>query len=55
MVKINIEIRESKEGFILEDNYEQEEVFFKTFDKAVDEANKRFTRFKEIELTTENN
>ena len=52
-MKIEIQIRECKDGFILEDDYEQEEIFFKTFDQALVKANKTFMKFKEDELDSQ--
>lgn len=50
MVKIEIEIREAVDGFIFENNWNDEERFFKTYEEAVGKANEILADFKKDEL-----
>ena len=49
MVRIEIEIREIENGWIVEDSYYDEEKFCDTFLKAKTYANKLFTKFQNDE------
>ncbi len=50
MSRINIEIREISNGFLVEDDYEENATFVKTFDEAAKLANKRFRAFNKNEF-----
>ena len=45
-MKISVEIRESKQGFIVQDGFTCEEVIVDTFDDAKKEVIKRLNQFK---------
>jgi len=48
-MKIEVEIKEIANGWIVDDSYYGEETFFKKYDDAATFAKKIFTRFKRDE------
>ncbi len=50
MTKINIEIRKISNGFLVDDDFEEDATFVKTFDEGIKLANKRFKHFKKYEI-----
>jgi len=50
MVKINIEIEQIENGFILKNSYLDQDKYFKTFQEAIDYTHTCLTQFQEDEL-----
>lgn len=48
-MKIEVEVKEIDNGWIVEDSYYGETKFFKKYDDVTTEVKKRFTRFKKDE------
>ena len=46
MVKISIEIRECKNGYIVQDSYFGEEEYVETFKEAMEKSNELFKNFE---------